>query len=79
MVSVGLHCYGVSPVTLRLRELREAKGWSQAELARRAGVQRVTITVIEGGRTKGVDFSTLDKLARALEVDPGFLIVRRGR
>ena len=69
----------VSPITLRVRELREAKGWSQAELARRAGVQRVTVTLIENHRTKGVDFETLEKLARALEVDPGYLIVKRGR
>jgi transcriptional regulator with XRE-family HTH domain len=70
----------MSPITLRIRELREAKGWSQAELARRAGVQRVTITLIEGQRTKGIDFETLEKLARALEVDAGYLIVtKRGR
>lgn len=69
----------MSPITLRVRELREVKGWSQAELARRAGVQRVTITLIEGQRTKGVDFETLERLARALEVDPGYLIVKRGR
>lgn len=69
----------MSPITLRVRELREAKGWSQAELARRAGVQRVTVTLIENQRTKGVDFETLEKLAKVLEVDPGYLIVKRGR
>lgn len=45
----------------------------------RAGVRRATITLIEGHQTKGVDFDTLEKLARALEVDPGYLIVKRGR
>jgi transcriptional regulator with XRE-family HTH domain len=69
----------MSYITLRLRELREVRGWSQAELARRAGLQRVTITLIEGHRTKGVDFDTLEKLARALEVDPAYLIVTRAR
>jgi len=69
----------MSPITLRIRELRVARGWSQAELARRAGIQRVTVTLIEGHRTKGVDFETLEKLSRALEVDPGYLIVRRPR
>jgi len=31
----------------RLKELREAKGWSQGELARRLGVSRQTINAVE--------------------------------
>lgn len=31
----------------RLREVREAKGWSQGELARRLGVSRQTINAVE--------------------------------
>lgn len=31
----------------RLRDLREAKGWSQGELARRLGVSRQTINAVE--------------------------------
>ena len=69
----------VTPITLRVRELREVRGWSLRELSRRAGVQPMTLSAIENGRTKGVDFATLEKLARALEVDPGYLIVKRGR
>jgi putative transcriptional regulator len=34
----------------RLRELRAAQGWSQAELADRCGVSRQTINAIEAGR-----------------------------
>lgn len=67
----------MTPITLRVRELREAKGWSQAELAERAGVRRATVSAIENGLTKGVDFETLEKLARALEVDAGYLLVTR--
>lgn len=69
----------MTPITLRVRELRQARDWSQRELARRAGVQQVTISLIENNRTKGVDFETLEKLARVLGVDPGYLIVKRGR
>jgi transcriptional regulator with XRE-family HTH domain len=67
------------PIVLRVREIREAKGWSQAELADRAGIRRATLSAIESGQTKGVDFATLERLAKALEVDPGYLIVKRGR
>ncbi len=31
----------------RLKEYREAKGWSQGELARRLGVSRQTINAVE--------------------------------
>ncbi len=31
----------------RLRELREQRGWSQGELARRLGVSRQTINAVE--------------------------------
>jgi len=69
----------MTPLTLRLRELRELKGWSLRELARRAGVRPATISAIETGQTTGIDFATLERLAKVLEVDPGYLIVKRGR
>jgi putative transcriptional regulator len=69
----------MTPIRLRVRELRDAKGWSQVELAERAGVRRATVSAIENDQTTGIDFDTLEKLAKALEVDPGYLIVKRAR
>lgn len=66
----------MTPVTLRVRELREAKGWSQSELARRAEVRQATLSAIENGQTASVAFDVLDRLAAALGVHPGYLIVR---
>jgi transcriptional regulator with XRE-family HTH domain len=63
------------PLTFRVRELREAKGWSQAELARRAGLRPATLSAIETNQTTGIDLTTLDALAMALGVEAGFLIV----
>ncbi|MDH5822597.1 helix-turn-helix transcriptional regulator [Luteimonas sp. RD2P54] len=34
----------------RLRELREARGWSQSELAGRLGVSRQTVNAVETGK-----------------------------
>jgi putative transcriptional regulator len=34
----------------RVRDCRDAKGWSQAELAERLGVSRQTINAIETGK-----------------------------
>jgi transcriptional regulator with XRE-family HTH domain len=75
----------MTPVRLRVRELREAQKISQVALAELAGIRRATLSAIETGQTKGVDFDTLDRLARALGVDAALLIVqepakkRRGR
>ena len=38
------------PVKNKLRVLRAEQNWSQAELARRAGVSRQTINAIETGK-----------------------------
>jgi putative transcriptional regulator len=37
-------------VTSRVRELRTARDWTQAELAERLGVSRQTVISIENGR-----------------------------
>jgi transcriptional regulator with XRE-family HTH domain len=63
------------PVSLRVKELRQAKGWRQVDLAERSGIDQGNISKIEQGQTRGVDFATLEKLADALGVDAGFLIV----
>jgi transcriptional regulator with XRE-family HTH domain len=57
----------------RLRELREAAGIDQAELARRAKVEQSSISRWESGkREPGV--SNLFALAEALGVDPAELL-----
>jgi transcriptional regulator with XRE-family HTH domain len=64
----------MTPVRLRLKELREGKGWSQTELARRSGVLQGTISKMESGATGGVDFEILEKLADALGINAAVLI-----
>lgn len=66
----------MSPITLRVRELREALGLTQAELAARAGIRRATVNRIENAHVAAVDLDVLEKLADALRVEPGFLLVR---
>ena len=64
------------PLVLRVRELREALGLTQAELAERAGVRRATVNRIENAHVTAIDLEVLEKLGDALRVEPGFLIVR---
>jgi transcriptional regulator with XRE-family HTH domain len=57
-----------SIIGLKLRELREAAGLSQAALADRSGVAQRTISSIEQGRNKP-SFETVVALANALGTD----------
>ncbi len=69
----------MTPLSIRIQELREVKGWSQAELARRSGVSQSTISRLEAGTTPSIDLNNLEKLAQALRCDPGYLIVKKGK
>ncbi|MBI1940569.1 MAG: helix-turn-helix transcriptional regulator [Acidobacteria bacterium] len=53
----------------RLRDLREAKGLSQGDIERRSGLLRSYISRVEGGYT-APSLSTLEKFAKALEIEP---------
>jgi transcriptional regulator with XRE-family HTH domain len=50
----------------RLKEVREKHGLTQEELARKSGISRVTISMIESGKSSCVKTQTLLKLADAL-------------
>ena len=69
----------MTPIRLRVREIREAQGLSQAALAKKAGIRPATLSAIETGQTKGIDFDTLERLARALSVPAQVLIDERER
>ncbi len=56
----------VEALTNRLREERAARGWTQAELADRAGVSRKTINTVENGVFVPSTILAL-RLARVLE------------
>ncbi len=69
----------MTPIRLRVREIREAQGLSQAALAEKAGIRPATLSAIETGQTKGIDFDTLERLAGALSVPAQVLIDERER
>jgi transcriptional regulator with XRE-family HTH domain len=61
-----------------LAELRRAKGMSQEELARRAGLATVTVAKLEEGRIADPKSSTVGKLAAALGCPVDRLLEPRG-
>jgi putative transcriptional regulator len=58
---------------MRLKQLREAKGWSQARLAGEAGVSREYIARLETGK-HDPPLSRVEKLAHVLGVPIGRLL-----
>jgi transcriptional regulator with XRE-family HTH domain len=60
-------------VGARVRELREAKGWSQEELGFQAGLHRNYVGGIERGE-RNVAIVNIGKLAKALGVRPRDLL-----
>lgn len=62
-------------MALRLKQIRQARGFTQASLATRAGVDTATISRIERG-VADPTMSTLERLASALYVPTPDLFVR---
>lgn len=59
--------------TTRLREARDVRGWSQAELAQRADMQPSAIAHFEAARRKP-SFDNVRRLAKALGVSTDYLM-----
>jgi transcriptional regulator with XRE-family HTH domain len=66
----------MTPLRLRLRELRDTLGLSQQALAAAAGVRQATVSDLESGKAQAVSFRVLEQLADALGVEPGELVER---
>ena len=69
----------MSPILIRLRELREARDLSQAQLANLAKTRQATISELETGRARRIEIDLLERLAAALDCEPADLIVRQPR
>jgi transcriptional regulator with XRE-family HTH domain len=67
----------VSDIGERVQNVRRLRMWTQARLAREAGVSPTTISGIETGKIVRPHFGTLGKLARALRVAPEELLESR--
>ncbi len=69
----------MSRIELRLRELRQAKGLSQVQLAELTGIDQAAISRIENGHTQAMDFDVMARLCDALGCSPGDLLKRVGK
>jgi putative transcriptional regulator len=61
-------------VSVHLDKILADRGMTLAELAERAGVTVVNLSVLKNGRARAVRFSTLTAVCRVLECQPGDLL-----
>ena len=57
-----------------LKHYREIKNMSQEELAEKAGISRVTISLLETGKQTIAKSNTIVRLADALGIEPQVLL-----
>jgi putative transcriptional regulator len=63
-------------VEVKLKEIRNVRGISQNELARRLEMSLANVQKIEYGKAKSIPLDTLDKLCQILQCEVGELLVR---
>lgn len=57
-----------------VKQLREARGLTQQQLAASAGLRQQYVSDLETGRIKNPSLRAANKLARVLKVDPAALL-----
>lgn len=63
----------------RVKTTRKAKGWSQAQLAKAAGVSRARLEALENARIAEIGFKHLLRILHALGLDLRVTEFNRGR
>ena len=66
----------MTPVEIRLREIRKDRGLTQVQLAKKTGIDQATLSRIEKG-TASIGLDVLDRLCKALRCEPGDILVRK--
>jgi transcriptional regulator with XRE-family HTH domain len=56
-----------------IRMLRELKGWTQAELARRSGINATNISLLENGKVK-IGKKRAEQIANAFAIHPAIIM-----
>lgn len=64
----------MSAISVQLGHLRLARGLTQQQIAERTGLRRDTISALERGKSRGIEFETLALLCDALGVGAGDLL-----
>ena len=62
------------PIVVNVDVMLARRKMTSAELADKIGLSAANLSILKTGKAKGVRFSTLDALCKALECQPGDLL-----
>ena len=62
-------------IQVRLDDLLHERRMTLTELAERVGITIVNLSILKTGKAKAIRFSTLDAICRALDCQPGDLLI----
>jgi putative transcriptional regulator len=65
-------------IAVHLDELLAARGMTLTELADKADITVVNLSVLKNGRARAIRFSTLAAICEALDCQPGDLLTYEG-
>lgn len=65
------------PIIVNVDVMLARRKMTSAELAEKIGISAVNLSILKTGKAKGVRFSTLDAICKALDCLPGDLLEYR--
>lgn len=63
------------PIEIYLDEVLEKRGMKSVELAEEIGITTANLSILKTGKAKAIRFSTLEAICKALDCQPGDIIV----
>ena len=66
------------PIQVKLDDLLHARRLTLTELSERVGITLANLSILKTGKARAVRFSTLEAICRALDCQPGDLLVYDG-
>lgn len=66
------------PIVVNVDVMLARRKMTSSELAEKIGLSPVNLSILKTGKAKGIRFSTLDALCKALDCQPGDLLEFRG-
>ncbi|MGI5846846.1 MAG: helix-turn-helix domain-containing protein [Candidatus Cryptobacteroides sp.] len=65
------------PIIINVDVMLAKRKMTSTELAQKIGISAVNLSILKTGKAKGVRFTTLDALCKALDCQPGDLLEYR--
>ncbi len=62
------------PIVVNLDVILAKRKWKSKQLAEAIGITEQNLSVLRSGRAKAIRFTTLDKICKALDCQPGDIL-----